>query len=195
MAAGHSKQPQPVAHLGMAEASARSVPVLGAAGRCRAEQSPPGSVWCQLAFALRGPALRGTGGLGWHLLSCQAVSHYFLWPSSPTGCFLQLRYPIYQLETGTQAQFPPAPPGGLVAPAPDAGVLGPSLAPLQPGPASQPVLLQTPTPAALLPLPGSRPHHRHPRQPASHAPPSWCRSLGRLLTFCWTSRGEKVSQC
>ena len=44
MAAGHSKQPQPVAHLGMAEASARSVPVLGAAGRCRAEQSPPGSV-------------------------------------------------------------------------------------------------------------------------------------------------------
>lgn len=143
----------------------------------------------ELMFTPLRPVLQGNEGLGWHFLSCQLMSHYFLWLSSPTSCFLQSRYPIYQLETDIKARgFHPLLPGGQAAPAHNTGVLVLSSSlccggelPAQGGSASQPC-----APRAPWALPQSQPHLQHAQEPGSPGPPSLCCRLDRLLTFCWT---------
>lgn len=96
----------------------------GASHRAAAPREAGGTREKELTFIPLRPVLQGNKGLGWHFLSCQVMSHYFLWLSSPTSCSLQSRYPIYQLETDIKARgFHPLLPGEQAAPAQNTGVL------------------------------------------------------------------------
>lgn len=136
-----------------------------------------------------GPVLQGDEGLGWHAPSCQVVSHYFLWLSSLTNCFLQLRYPIYQLEAGIKAwastrssledRRPPLTTQGCPCLAPRCAAAG--------GPRPSPAPQQPPCPPGPLWLSrGPSPTSGTPRSQAPPGNPSLCCRLGRLVTFCWT---------
>lgn len=56
------------------------------------------------------PVPQGSAGLGWHLPSCQVVTHYFLWLSS--DCSVWLRFLFISWRQIPKRGLPVAPPAG-----------------------------------------------------------------------------------